>query len=198
VRKLYLTDDEIEKLKNVDLSKKPRLNAARNAFIIQYYTAVRCSDVMQVINPNNRRGNVIEINQTKTTAKLVIPVHPLIEDLLENGQFPKSITSLYNERIKKAAKIAGLDRDFHYDEIKGGVHSTKTAKVYDLISSHTGRRSFITNSLKKGHNENLIIAVSGHSSTRMLRTYDHIEPDVKANNIRQMWVQELKQTNKAN
>jgi hypothetical protein len=193
-RRIYLTDDEIEKLKRVDLSKKPFLNEARNAFIVQCYTAVRRSDIMQVVNPNNRKGNIIEIKQTKTTAKLVIPIHPHIEDLLDNGQFPKTINGEYNKRLKKVAKLAGLDREFKYDEIKGGVSTTKTAKVYDLISSHTGRRSFITNSLKKGHNENLIIAVSGHATTQMLRMYDHLEPDVKANNIRNMWIQELQQS----
>jgi site-specific recombinase XerD len=192
-RRIYLTDDEIEKLKRVDLSKKPLLNETRNAFIVQCYTAVRRSDIMQVVNPNNRKGNIIEIKQTKTTAKLVIPIHPHIEDLLNNGQFPSKINGDYNKRLKKVAKLAGLDREFRYDEIKGGVSTTKTAKVYELISSHTGRRSFITNSLKKGHNENLIIAVSGHTSTQMLRIYDHTEPELKANNIRNMWIQDLNQ-----
>jgi len=48
---------------------------------------------------------------------------------------------------------------------------TKTYKKYELISSHTARRSFVTNAIKRNVNVEFVKQASGHISDSSFRKY---------------------------
>jgi integrase len=111
---------------------------------------------------------------------MTVPIHHKILEILEkrNGEFPKAIIfHKYNQFIKTICKIAKID-----DLVKGsrmkkiGTGKFKYRKKdglykkHELITSHSGRRSFASNNYGKIPTTYLIY-ITGHSSESMFLNY---------------------------
>lgn len=73
----------------------------------------------------------------------------------------------YNEAIRRIAKKAGLNRtivkiDSTQKEVK--------KPLYETITSHYARCTFITNMIKNGESPEEVRRMSGHASDEMIRT----------------------------
>ena len=66
---------------------------------------------------------------------------------------------------------------------KGGQEETKMIPKYDLIKSHTARRSFCTNKYKAGMNIFDIMLFSGHSTEKEFYKYIRIKDQERASHI---------------
>ena len=67
--------------------------------------------------------------------------------------------------------MAGISEMIQQTHRKAGkLYETWTPK-HQLVSAHTGRRSFCTNSYLNGMDKDLIMSISGHSSEKMLMLY---------------------------
>ena len=53
----------------------------------------------------------------------------------------------------------------------GGIKRVEVYKKRELISSHTGRRKFISNCILQGINTSSIILMSGHKSLKVFQGY---------------------------
>ncbi|MEW5677041.1 tyrosine-type recombinase/integrase [Flavobacterium enshiense] len=194
--KIYLTEDEIELLNNIEPTKlSDSLANARDWLIISCYTGQRVSDFMRFKSNMIRYEDgkpLIDFTQVKTGKVMTLPLHRKVLEILEkrNGQFPYPISDQkYNDYIKLVAFEAGLKQ-----KVKGGkaittktgnkvigksgklVDESKTRKetgVYEkweLVSSHIGRRSFATNFYGKIPTS-LLIAATGHSTEHQFLQY---------------------------
>ena len=86
--------------------------------------------------------------------------------------FPKSISNQkFNQYIKEVLKIVGFTQN-------GRLISEPEKPLYDCVSSHTCRRSFITNLYLDGCSLYDIMKISGHRTEKALLTY------IKVSNIR--------------
>ena len=177
-KKLFvtITESEIElikKFKGVDY-----LENARDWLIIGCWTGCRVNDLMK-LSKNNilmtpQGQKFIRYTQSKTGKQVDIPIHSHVNEILErlNG-FPRPITDVkFNEYIKIVCKQAGI-----IDEVQGSKQNKDTHRKevgtfqkYELIRSHTCRRSFATNHYNKLSNK-LIMAVTGHATEQMLLNY---------------------------
>ena len=79
--------------------------------------------------------------------------------------------SNYNKKIHELFKLAGFDEDIVYEWKVNGVLHKKTFKKYQLISSHTARRTMITNNVERGLNVEEIRRASGHKSESAFGKY---------------------------
>ena len=52
---------------------------------------------------------------------------------------------MFNRKIKEVCRIAGITDMYSLERTKGGYLQIITKKKYTFISSHTARRSFMTN-----------------------------------------------------
>jgi len=144
---IYLTEDEIQTMYDLDLSHNSRLEKVRDIFVFQCYIGLRVSDLLR-LNSNHIKDDLIQIKTIKTGKKVVIPIHPKARAILEkyDGMLPSGISDQkYNAYIKEVAQLAGLDEPIHQEKTKGGKKYTETSPKYQLIASHTARRSFATN-----------------------------------------------------
>ncbi len=184
VESVYLTTDEIEKIKNIDKSKLiESYENARDWLIISCFTGQRVSDFMRFTNQQIRVENgkhLIEFTQKKTNKLMTVPLHSEVLEILEKrgGKFPKQISDQkYNDYIKKVCKIAKLN-----EKVKGSKKTETEAgsKIYrkeigifekwELVTSHIGRRSFATNFYGEIPTT-LLINVTGHSTEKMFLNY---------------------------
>ena len=92
--KIYLTESELTKLYNLDLSNNLRLDTVRDLFLIGCYTALRYSDFTNIRPANlltNESGTFINIKTLKTNKTVIIPIHWRVKEILNkyNNELPK-------------------------------------------------------------------------------------------------------------
>jgi len=186
--KIYLTLDEINKIKKVDLKHKHLVNA-RDWLLISIHTGQRVSDFMrftkEMITTDEKKRTFIKFKQIKTGKPMYVPVSKKLKSLLKSlkNEFPKPISDQkYNNYIKEVCREAKIDAickgkkriciadkgkkttRYDYRDIAGDFPK------WELISSHIGRRTFATNNYAKIPTPYLIY-ITGHSTEKEFLNY---------------------------
>jgi len=191
---IYLTKEELNKMYNYDFSNNPRLEKVRDLFIVGCWTGLRYSDLTQ-ITPDKIQGDAIRLKQQKTGKGVVIPLHYTVKEILNkyDGILPKSISNQkYNEYLKEVAEITEIDEVFIKTQSHKGLKTEKRYKKYELISSHTARRSFCTNAYKDNIPTLSIMAISGHSTEKAFLKYIKVDAEEHAKKVLKIWQNDYK------
>lgn len=154
------------------------LENARDWLIIGCWTGCRVGDLMSLTKKNvvfTKEGRKkIQYTQSKTGKLVNVPMHKDVEEILERlGDFPRPISSVkFNDYIKKVCQRSGLTYMEHGTLQNPQTHRKETGKFekWQLIKSHTCRRSFATNHYSKMPNK-VIMMVTGHATEKMLLAY---------------------------
>jgi integrase len=191
VDSIALSIEELDELRNIDLSLNKRLETVRDLFIVGAFTGLRFSDFNQ-IKPENIKDNLITIIQQKTKDKIVTPILNETREILDKygDSMPKVISNqkmnLYLKEIGE--KIPSLHEDFTVKSTIGNLVVFNTYKKYELLSTHTARRSFATNMYKLGKlNTQSIMAVTGHKTEKSFFKYIKVTPDEHARILQSAW-----------
>jgi len=186
VQKLYLNLSELQTLFELELSANPRLARVRDLFLIGAFTGLRFSDFTQ-IRPEQFRNvdgvPVLQIDTQKTGERVVIPVHPYVRAILERngGQPPRALSNQkMNAYLKEIGELAGLDEVFIDSKKRGGVKVAQTFRRYELLCTHTARRSFATNAFKSGVPSLAIMKITGHRTEAAFMRYIQITKEENA------------------
>jgi integrase len=176
---IYLDKKEIEAIINVAVPDTCQL--ARDWFVIGWCTGLRVSDLVR-LKAVNLSGKMITISNEKTGEKVIIPVHPYVENILKRYKgFPPQITDVeLNREIKKVARLAKINNRVLYSVTKGGKREDHYMEKWEMVSSHTARRSFITNNRKSGTYDSVIMNLAGIKSPATLKRYDKLSADEAA------------------
>lgn len=178
VDSIYLTREELISLVTTDLSHLSKKHEiARDIFMVGIYTAQRVSDYNN-IGPENLLWNadgslIIKLRQKKTGVNVSIPAREELKDILlkYNCSLPHIDVKTINSCIKEVAKAAGIDTPIVIETTSGGVSVLETHPKYELIQTHTARRTSATLMYLAGMDAFNICAVTGHSSIAMLKKY---------------------------
>ena len=174
----FLYYDEIEMFASfVFPASKNYLDHVRDVFCFGCYTSLRHSDLFS-LRKANVKGDTIEIVTQKTDDLLHIPLIPQAKAILEKYKdmpgdraLPVVSDQKSNTYIKEAAKLAGLNREIVEVNMVGNERVDKVNKLYDTISMHDARRSFVCNSLAFGIPANVVSACTGHADLKTMRPY---------------------------
>jgi hypothetical protein len=85
-----------------------------------------------------------------------------------------------NQIIKEVARLVGLDEMIETASTRGGCEVTIKRPKYELVMTHTGRRSFCTNAYLSGMDSLDIMAISGHKSEKTFLLYIKVTPEQRA------------------
>ena len=186
---IYLDEDELQQLKDTDLSKIPHLDRVRDWFLLLAWTGCRFSDLEKVVKTDIKDG-FITFRQQKTNNKVTIPLHPVVIEIFEKYDYnlPSAITNQrFNEYIKDAAKIAEINGIETTTKTVGGKLITEKFEKWEQISSHTGRRSFCTNQYKRGLSTLMIMSISGHRTEKSFLKYIKVRQEEHAEMMKKEW-----------
>jgi len=189
VDNVYLNEEELQRIKDLDLSNSPHLDRVRDSFLILCWTGCRYSD-LDKLNEDNIENGYFTFRQQKTNTKVTIPLHTVVDEIFKkyNYQMPEPITNQrFNEYIKDVAEIAEFNSKVAITRTVGGKLKTENIKKSKLISSHTGRRSFCTNMYKQGLPTIMIMSISGHKSEKNFLKYIKIRQDEHASMMAEAW-----------
>ncbi len=191
VESVYLNEEEIQKIYNLDLSHDFELDNARDNLIISCFSGLRVSDLMTGLNTDNIKEGFISVKTKKTKNFVTIPVHKMVESILRKrfGQLPKKTTTFeYNRLIRIVCQLAEIDNQILAKvwNKENKRKEIKYVKKYEAIGSHTARRSFASNLYGKVPNE-VIQSVAGWSSSEMIAYYNKTSKKEYAQQLKEFW-----------
>jgi hypothetical protein len=192
---IYLDQKEVNELANLDLSNNKRLEAVRDLFLIGCYTGLRYSDFSQ-LTPEHISDGFIEITQAKTEKAVVIPIDERIESIISKyeGRLPPAISNQKtNDYLKEIGPmIPSLQSKTSSTITKGGVKLTRTFERWELLTTHTARRSFATNEFLAGTPILEIMAITGHRTESAFLSYIKLTQRDHAINMKRRWTERKK------
>ncbi|MDB5228301.1 MAG: integrase [Bacteroidota bacterium] len=186
---IYLTDEDIDKLYNVDLSKQPTLDKVRDIYLIACYTGLRYSDF---INPDYEiqpygDAYILIIKTKKTGIELAIPLHQRAVQIFKKHdlQMPVILSNpVMNRYLKEIGKLAKIN-----DKVKQSrTYKDKTVvseePKYKFMVFHTARRTVSTNLFLSGEFEEAEIrTITGHKDPRVFNRYNRASVIQKAQRL---------------
>ena len=172
---IYLNEQEIDKMYMLDLSKNKRLERIRDLFIVECLTGVRYGDLMKITKEYIFKDS-IKIKVSKTGQVLHTLLLPKTKKILKKYNFilPKISNSNYNKYIKEVGEIACINQTLTQESYRSGKAVSFKRKKYQLITTHTARRSFATNMYKRGYSPVQIMSITGHKKESTFLKYIRI------------------------
>ena len=201
---VYLTLDEIDTIYNLEgLSAKEDLT--RDWLVISCFTGQRASDLFKFDKKNlNKQGDILTVQQTKNknSKPISIPLLPIVLEILKkyNGNFPPLLSDVvknnfnyYGKLIKEVCKKAKLNDKVSTLQYKSDKNSSEVVvkSKWELVSSHSGRRSFCTNMYGKLPTP-LLMLISGHKKEDTLLLYINKDRIIDLEDLRGQMMDALK------
>ncbi len=186
VDNIYLNEGELDVLYQFDFSGTPYLERTRDLFLVGCYTGLRFSDFSN-IKPENIDGNFIKINTQKVGENVIIPIHPRVKTIMNKykginkNSLPKAPNNQeMNRFLKEMGKRAGLDDDVIVYISRRNQKTEVIKKRYELICTHTARRSFATNAYLADIPTLAIMKITGHSTEKNFLKYIKVSQEENA------------------
>jgi len=157
---IYLTPDEIQALYKLQFEDL-RMRRIRDLFVLHCHTGLRHSDWSKV-SLNNIEGGKLYIRTQKTKEAVVIPVHPIIPEIL--NRYGSDLKIPTNQEANRVLKWIG-----EYALLKK--ITKENPEKWLQIRTHTVRRSFATNAYLSGIPMISIMHITGHKKTETFLRY---------------------------
>ena len=115
-------------------------------------------------------------NKKTNDTSITVPLNEYCKEILERYHYlPTAIPIFteqhFNKSLKEMAEKVGLSRLVRRIAWKRGKPSQHSLPLYEVLSSHIARKTFITNSLILGMSESEVKKISGHKDDRSFRRY---------------------------
>lgn len=161
---VVLTADEIKLIENY----QPRTEQekwVKAQFLCEYYCLARSSDIQQ-LTPENIKGDFLTYVSKKTMVATTVPLHKnFVKYFKQRGKTLDRAS--YNRIIKRICKNCGI-----CEEVKLFYHGKMQIRPkYELIGSHTARRSGATELAKRDVPIATISKLMNHTNTLITSRY---------------------------
>jgi len=181
----FLSVDEVRKIIEYQPESKT-YEIVKDAFLFACFTGLRFSDVKGLKKSDIIDDKIVIIEQ-KGNKKREIPLNAVSAELLrkyENSPGPEALPCISNQKtneyLKKLCSKAGIEGKAVYTNYIGKKPIKDIGNKYDIISFHTGRKTF--SSLLEYFSISHLISrkLTGHTSDAMKR-YQDVTPEQLAN-----------------
>lgn len=175
---IFLTWDELMHMYELEISKK-HLEHARDVFCFCCFTGLRYSDVYN-LKHSNIKDDTIEFTTVKTEDALIIDLNDYSRQILNKYKdkpyqndkcLPVISNQKFNEYLKELGQLAGLNDTENIVYYRGAERIEETYKKYELLSTHVGRKTFISNALFFNIPSEVIMSWTGHKDHKVMENY---------------------------
>ena len=177
-RIVFLTWEELMHLYNLPIAKN-YLNQVRDVFCFSCFTGLRYGDVKN-LKHSNIKEDTIELTTIKTEDPLIIDLNVYSRAILEKYKdtpfeedkcLPVISNQKMNEYLKELGQLAGFNQPETVIYYKGAERIEETYQKWQLIGTHTGRRTFISNAVFFNIPAEVIMSWTGHKDHKMMERY---------------------------
>lgn len=147
---ITLTKDELERMEALALP--PHLDVARDYLCLECRTGQRISDLRRfkkedlqgdVWNFFQKKGNRIKAKHIELPLDgFALPALAILQKY--NYALPKISEQKLNQHIKTVCQLAGINESMYIERWAGSRKIRIPGKKWEFISTHTGKKSFIT------------------------------------------------------
>ncbi len=186
---VFLNKKELAKIEKYQIPEsKLYLYRVRDVFLFCCYTGLRHSDAYN-LKRFDVKSDHIEVTTVKTCDSLNIELNDKSKAILkkyENYNFPgdKALPVITNQKMNdylhELFKMAGFDEQIRLTYYKGNERIDVIKPKYELIGTHTGRRTFICNALGMGIPPQVVMKWTGHSDYKSMKPYIDVADEIKA------------------
>lgn len=187
---VYLTWDELMLIYNfTPSSTRSNLEKVKDVFCFCCFTSLRYSDIA-----NLKRSNVFEdyilVTTIKTYDTLRIELNKYSKAILEkykdeeyenNLALPVISNQKMNDGLKELGELCGINEPVSITYYKGSERIDEVYKKYELLTTHCGRRTFISNAIMLGIPPEVVMKWTGHEDYRTMKPYIAIADKEKKN-----------------
>lgn len=185
---VVLSKEEVLLIKNY-IPENQSLWKVKDLFLVLIFTGLRFSDGVR-INNTWVKGDFIHVNTQKTGERVSIPIHSHLREVLEKYDYDLKPIVISNQKFNDYVKIlcekAGIVEMVEVVKHERGRKFYESIPKNKLISSHTGRRTFITNSILAGVSLSMVQSISGHKKLATIQKYVKINDWNKLNEIEKL------------
>ncbi|MCK5208520.1 MAG: site-specific integrase [Cyclobacteriaceae bacterium] len=181
VLKIALKNHEVEDLTNLKITSK-ELDIHRDWFLTQIYTGQRVSDLPGIFKNLDLSSNGISIMQKKGGTVVFIPLFGKLREHLEKlmikhpDGLPAISDQKYNQGIKEVIKMLPSSTQIHQYYIKSGnQRKIMNKQRYELVTTHTARRTFVTLGRMNNIPDDLLMKITGHKSFKQFLDYCKVD-----------------------
>ena len=96
---------------------------------------------------------------------------------------PNYSNQAMNRDIKELCHLADIDEEIRVTTYKGNVRTDESQLKWELVGTHTGRRTFIVNALSMGITPNVVMKWTSHSDYKAMMPYIDIVDSIKASSM---------------
>lgn len=191
---ICLTEKELHRLQHFRVPvEKPSLFRVKDIFLFACYTGLRYSDILNLRYANVTDGH-IAVTARKTDNCIRIPLNNSCRDILKKYMrpdckgddtiFPCQALQKMNSHLKTLCRLAGITTEITIVSYHGENRIQETVSKCDKMSTHAGRRTFISLAIANGVPPQVVMKMTGKRTIKSLQVYIHIgdEPQEKAMN----------------
>ena len=99
--------------------------------------------------------------------------------LTGNRAHPSYTNQAMNRSIKDLCQLAGINELIRITTYKGNVRKDEVHPKWELVGTHTGRRTFIVHALSMGISPSVVMKWTGHSDYKAMKPYIDIVDSAK-------------------
>lgn len=188
---VFLTMDELMKLYRHEFESKKH-DKARDIYCFMCFTGLRYSDTNQLLKAHIR-GNLIIKRIEKTEREDHIPLNKYALEILKKYDglpiiaLPRISNQKLNSYIKECCQKAEINQPEEIVRYSGNQKIITYKPKYDVITAHTARKTYITNSLMLGMNTKTIMSNVGHTKDSTMNKYIKMVDKFKNDEMDNTW-----------
>lgn len=185
-QQIALTADEVSHIYHFDLRTINRrkqylshMDKVRDMFVLSCNLGQRFSDMIR-IEPNCFERNIFRIVQQKTGTQAKVDIDRMsldpntVYNILSKYNYNaplKTDISCFDKYLKQLLQYIGFNQVIKRQTKINGYIQEREFKKWQLITSHTGRRTFATVNIMRGHKAYEVRRATGHTSESSFEKY---------------------------
>lgn len=164
--------------------EKPSLFRVKDIFLFACYTGLRYSDIANLRYANVTDGH-IAVTPRKTGVCIRIPLNDCSRAILKKYMrpdckgadtiFPCPTLQKMNSHLKTLCRLAGITSEITLLSYHGENRIQETVCKCDMMSTHAGRRTFISLAIAYGVPPQVVLKMTGKRTIKSLQVYIHID-----------------------
>ncbi|MDM1504986.1 phage integrase SAM-like domain-containing protein [Myroides odoratimimus] len=181
---VFLSMEELMKLYHYNFTSKS-MQRARDMFCFLCFTGQRHSDIYS-LRDCNVVGDYLNYTVVKTkTVHHQVYLMSYAKEILDKykdsiySPIPRITSQKLNERLKECCEEVGITDKIRLTRYVGSKRIDTVVRKCDVITSHVGRKTFITNSIILEISERVIKSTTNHKDERSFRRYVHVGESFK-------------------
>lgn len=176
---IFTSEEELELMIEQYDNLSEALKQLLDKYYIHCYLGLRFSDFSKIMaSPKtflrfSSGYNFFEIKTGKTGEVVSIPISRKALKIFERNNYEFSTSSLWNysKQLKRLGKAVGMFDQIVHSRTQGGKRVDTVKYRWQMMSSHTARRSFATNAYLAGVPILNIMKITGHKTTHSFLKY---------------------------